>query len=183
MKNTLLMLILISFVISCTNNSTNLKTVEISQEGVKMEIPEGWFFDESVLFDQDTSRVGEFMLGAIEPSPQINCKEFIDRYVNEGEDIDSDKGGYGFERATGGDVCFENVTSETKEINGRKIYRANSNVTSFGEGGKYKGVSCSYCVQLAKNKLFLFDFYFDETPVPTFGLSDTIMSSVELINK
>lgn len=180
MKKVILIFITASLISSCSDVD-NVKKVEIPQEGVMMEIPENWSFDESMLLDQDKNKIGEFTLGVIQTIPQIDCEEFMNRLINEGDAIETDKGGYGFERATGGDVFFENFNLVAEEINGKKIFRATSNMTSYGEDGEQKGMNCAYCVELSKNKLFLFDFYYNEDQTHLYGKSDTIMSTVELI--
>ena len=180
MKKVILIFITAILISSCSV-VVNVKKVEIPQEGVMLEIPENWSFDESMLLDQDKNEIGEFTLGVIQTTPQIDCEEFMNRLINEGDAIETDKGGYVFERATGGDVFFENFNLVAEEINGKKIFRATSNMTSYGEDGAQKGIKCAYCVELSKNKLFLFDFYYNEDQTHLYGKSDTIMSTVELI--
>jgi hypothetical protein len=179
MKNITIFLIVAFFTSGC-HDAEKVKKIELPQEGVSMQIPEKWNFNESDLFDQNKKIVGTIGIGTITTIPQIDCKEYMNRVINEGANIETDKGSIGFVRPDGGDIFFENFKLDILEIHKRKIYRLHSNYSSYGESGEEKGINCQYCIELENHKLFLFDFYFDEKQAIQFGKADTIISTVEL---
>ena len=190
MKKTLFLLSTITLASCASNVSTNdkYKEVEKTEQGVTIQIPKDWSFDDYDLIDLDENRKGVLHHGAIEPDPYVDCQELMNRHVNGGEDMHTDKGSFGFIGSYedfGGDVFHENFRSETVNINGRKVFRTTSDYTSYGEpsegneSGEYKGIYCWYCVELSNTKLGLFDFY--PANKNEINLGDTIVSTMKLI--
>jgi hypothetical protein len=173
-------LLLSIILVSCSTPEKENNRVKIEEQGISILLPDGWSFDGDDLVDNVGDRKGEFELGVVVPSPYIDCQEFSNRYMNGGKDMETDKGGYGFNQEGGGDVFIENDKLDVVTINGKKLFRVSSDVTSYSEEfGNVKGSRCGYCVELSKNKLGLFAFYPDsENEV---GLADTIMASMELL--
>lgn len=150
-------------------------------EGVEMELPKGWYIEGRDLFNKDSIEVGDSFYGAILPTPRIDCKEFMDRVLNQGEAIETDKDTYDFQwPEDGGDSYINKITLIEKMINGVSVYGAIEDWAGWDEAGEeVQWINCSYCVELAKEKLFLFEFSEDENH--SFGYADTLMSTVRLI--
>ncbi len=149
MKKKYFLLLLVSLILSCKTRTIH---TDIPEQGVQLELPKGWFYDYS-LNSKDSLTIGEFNKGVIEPKPFINCKEFMNRLINEGDNFETDKDGYFFNEEEGGDrLVNDNYKLKILEINGTKIYRASSTVTNYGEDETESNV-CKYCVELSLSKI------------------------------
>jgi hypothetical protein len=186
MRN-LSILFLVFLLVACSHEESGKEVVHLNKQGVTIELPKGWSFDENdELMDETGRKKGEWTLGVVTPNPQIDCKEFAYRFINAGETMNTDKGSYGFvEDGINGDVLIENSKLYVVKINQANVYRINSDVTSYweddetGEAKMHKGIQCSYCIDLPQNKLGLFTYY--ASTDKEIGRADTLISSIELI--
>lgn len=174
--------------VACSLQNSGKEVVRLNKQGITIELPEGWSFDENdILIDETGRKKGEWSYGVVTPNPRIECKEFSNRSINGGESVDTDKGSYGFvEDGEGsGDVLIENSKLYSVQINQTNVFRINSDRYSFwedeetGEGINHKEMLCRYCIDLPDNKLILFDYY--PSNDSEIGRVDTLISSIKLI--
>lgn len=170
---------------ACSSEESKKNLIEVQEQNITIEVPFGWSFDGDQLNDASGNKKGEWTLGVVESKPHIDCKEFSQRFMNEGDEMITDKGGYSFYKAEGGDVSSENHQLTVVKIGEKKIYRITADLTEYyedentGESKVNKGIQCQYCMELSQKKMALFSYYPDSEK--EINLADSIISTIQLI--